>query len=89
MQNTPRPPDVPVRLSVTHADHLARPDRRLTFALAAIIVAYVAAVAYLASTGRFVFIWKTTIVPVLFLVALVTRRFAPFVRDWSVFLGAV
>jgi hypothetical protein len=66
-----------------------RSDRGAVIALAAIIVVYFAAIGYLAATGRFAFVWKTTIVPMLLLVALVTRRFAPFVKDWSVFLGAV
>ncbi len=67
----------------------ARVDRRAAIALTAIVVAYLAAIGYLASTGRFVFVWKTTTVPALFLVALVTRRLAPFVKDWAVFLGTV
>jgi membrane-associated phospholipid phosphatase len=72
-----------------HARLEDRFDRRAAIALAAIIVTYVVAIGYLAATGRFGFVWKTIIVPVLFLVALVTRRFTPFVKDWSVFLGAV
>ena len=72
-----------------HPSRDARLDRRAVIALTTIVAVYIGAVAYLASTGRFAFVVKTTIVPALFLVALVTRRFAPFVKDWSVFLGIV
>ena len=75
--------------SVPDFNREARPDRRASITLAAIVIMYLVAVGCLASTGRFVFVWKTITVPALFLAALVTRRFAPFVKDWSVFLGVV
>jgi membrane-associated phospholipid phosphatase len=53
------------------------------------LLLYVVIIAFLAITDRFVFINKSTVVPILFLVAALTRSFVPFVRDWSVFLSAV
>lgn len=55
----------------------------------AVILLYLGALVVLALTGHFGFIFKTAIVPVLFLVALVTRRLTPFVRDWAVFLSLI
>jgi membrane-associated phospholipid phosphatase len=57
--------------------------------VAATVGVYVGAVAVMVALDRYGFIWKSLIVPGLVLAALVTRRFARFVNDWAVFLGAV
>ncbi|MBK8481470.1 MAG: phosphatase PAP2 family protein [Proteobacteria bacterium] len=56
---------------------------------AAIILLYLGALGVLALTGHFGFIFKTAIVPVLFLVAMATRRFKVFICDWAVFLSLI
>lgn len=63
--------------------------RSTTWVPVAIILLYLGALVVLALTGHFGFIFKTAIVPVLFLVALVTRRFKVFLRDWAVFLSLI
>jgi hypothetical protein len=60
---------------------------RSTRLFVALVVLYAAAIALLYAFGLFGFFFKTVIVPSLFAVAYLTRRFASFVRDWSVFLG--
>jgi hypothetical protein len=57
--------------------------------LTVLIGIYVVVVAVLAATGRYMFIFKTSIIPVLILVALLMGRLTVFVNDWSVFLASV
>ena len=60
---------------------------RSTRLFVALVAIYALALALLYAFGLFGFFFKTVIVPSLFAVAYLTRRFASFVRDWSVFLG--
>jgi membrane-associated phospholipid phosphatase len=60
--------------------------RRLFLGLCAI---YACALLALYALGLFGFLWKTVVVPSLFIVAYLAGRFRAFVRDWAVFLGAV
>jgi hypothetical protein len=64
-------------------------DPRTRTILVATIALYAIAMAALAVSGQFTFVSKTVVVPALFLVAVVTRRIGPFVRDWAVFLSVV
>jgi hypothetical protein len=57
--------------------------------LVALIAFYVEFIVALAFTGRFTFIAKTSVVPALIIVALLTRRIASFVNDWAVFLSSI
>lgn len=53
------------------------------------IVAVSTAIAVLTAVGRYAFIWKTAIIPVLLIAAFASRRFARFVDDWGIFLALV
>lgn len=70
-------------------DARTAPRRTAVRMLAALIGAYVSLIAALALSGRFTFVWKTSVVPVLLLAALSTRQGGRFVRDWAPFLGVV
>jgi len=70
-------------------DDLLALDARTKTILVATMALYAAAVAVLAATGQFTFVSKTVVVPALFLVAFVTKRIGPFIRDWAVFLSLV
>ena len=50
---------------------------------------YIAALAVMSLMGRYGFIYKTVIVPLLFFAALATRRGNQFLQDWAVFLSLV
>ncbi|HVZ74129.1 MAG TPA: phosphatase PAP2 family protein [Polyangia bacterium] len=63
--------------------------RRETAILIGLVVAYVTLDVALALTGRFTFIAKTAVIPVLVLVALRLGRLAAFVSEWAVFVAAV
>jgi tetratricopeptide (TPR) repeat protein len=39
--------------------------------------------------GRYTFLWKTAVIPVLLVAALVSRRFYRFIDDWSVYLAFI
>ena len=71
-------------LAASGRDPDALRSTRLFLALVAI---YALAIAVLYVSGQIGFFFKTVIVPSLFLVAYLARRFAAFVRDWSAFLG--
>jgi hypothetical protein len=43
----------------------------------------------MAALGRYAFIWKTLVIPLLLVAALLSRRFQRFVGDWAVFLALV
>jgi hypothetical protein len=77
-------PQQPSALVPSEAD-----SRRARAALSALVTLYALLIALLYSLGQFGFFWKTVIVPSLFIVAYLARRFSAFVRDWSVFLCAV
>jgi hypothetical protein len=65
------------------------PNRLLTWAVLAAIVGYVVAVVAFALAGWHAFIFKTTLVPLLLVVALVGNREKTFIQDWIVFLSVV
>jgi hypothetical protein len=79
----PEPPD--------RGDPRAKDERgnAKAYLIAALIAAYVLLIGALALSGRFTFVWKTSIVPVLLGTALVTRQVGRFVRDWAPLLGAI
>ena len=56
-------------------------DARTKAILFATIALYAATVAVLAVTGKFTIVTKTVVVPALFLIAVVTRRLGPFIKD--------
>ena len=64
-------------------------SQRARAALSALVTLYALAIALLYALGQFGFFWKTVVVPSLFIVAYLARRFTAFVRDWSVFLCSV
>jgi hypothetical protein len=72
---------------VTDSHH--RLDRRAAFVLVAVIGLYLGLLVVLAATGRFTFVWKTAVVPVMFLVALFTGSVVTFIRDWAAFLATI
>jgi hypothetical protein len=63
--------------------------RRARAVLIALVAAYVAGLVALYALGLFGFVWKTLVVPALFIVAYAAKRLGVFVRDWAVFLGAI
>jgi hypothetical protein len=63
--------------------------RRARRVFVVVVAAYVAILGIFFALGVFGFVWKTVIVPSLFVVAYVAGRLRAFVRDWAVFLGAV
>ncbi len=67
----------------------ARNLRRARALFLALVLAYAGALAVLYALGLFGFVWKTLVVPSLFIVAYAARRLHAFVRDWAVFLGAI
>jgi membrane-associated phospholipid phosphatase len=64
-------------------------ERRVRILLWVVIAAYVGAIVGLALAGRFTFVVKTAIVPVLVVFAAATGRAREFARDWTPFLGVV
>ena len=65
------------------------PSARLTLAVAVTTGVYMAVVVAFAAAGRHAFVFKTVLIPVLLLVAIVGQRARTFVQDWIVFLSAV
>ncbi len=63
-----------------------RRDGRVLFGA---VAAVAGGIAVMAACGYYAFIWKTAIIPVLLLVALLARRLDRFANDWGVFLGLV
>jgi hypothetical protein len=63
--------------------------RRARRWFAGLAFAYTLALALLYAFGLVGFVWKTLVVPALFIVAYAARRFESFVRDWAVFLAAI
>jgi membrane-associated phospholipid phosphatase len=70
---------------VGHSVAGVRADRVLVW----VVGFYVAVLAAMVVFGRYVFIVKSLVVPVLLLAALLSGRFKRFVNDWAVFLGMV
>src|SRR4030095_5532595 len=52
-------------------------------------VAMTLGIAALAALGRYAFIWKTAVIPILCIAALLSHRLSRFIRDWEVFLALV
>ncbi len=63
--------------------------RNQRWILLGVVGFYIAVLAAMSLMGRYGFIYKTVIVPLLFLAALASRRGAQFVRDWAIFLSLV
>ena len=63
--------------------------RREQALFAGVAAIYALALGLLFVFGNYGFVWKTLVIPSLFVVAWLAGRFRPFVRDWSVFLGAI
>jgi hypothetical protein len=76
-------------VALAGAANTGHPDdgARATRLFVALVAAYACVLGALYALGLFGFFFKTVIIPSLFLVAYLARRFASFVRDWSVFLG--
>jgi membrane-associated phospholipid phosphatase len=75
-----------------HAEPAPPPLRRgipLGWAVGLAVVGYVVVLSAFMLAGYRAFVWKTPLVPVLLLVALVGRRFRTFIQDWIVFLASV
>jgi hypothetical protein len=62
-------------------------DSRARVTLIAVVAFYVGALALLAYLGFYAMVFKTLVVPTLFLAALLSRQLGGFVRDWALFLG--
>jgi hypothetical protein len=63
--------------------------RREQGLFAGLAVTYALALGLLFGSGNFGFIAKSLVIPSMFVVAWLAGRFRGFVRDWSVFLGAI
>ena len=80
-------PEPPVNIGdMTTSLEAGRRARRV---FVAAVVCYGLTVALLAAFGLFGFIWKTVVVPALFIIAALLGRLRSFVRDWAVFLAAI
>lgn len=67
----------------------AAPSKRARWVFLGLVAVYALTVAILAALGIFAFLWKTAVVPALFVAAALLGRLRGFIRDWAVFLGAV
>lgn len=65
----------------------SEPDRRAAVLLGVLVASYVVLIVALSTSGRFTFVWKTSVVPALVAVALARRSLGAFVRDWAVYLA--
>ncbi len=75
---------------MTAGDRTAGGDeRRARRVFLGVVGGYALGVVLLAAFGLFGFIWKTVVVPALFIAAALLGRLRVFVRDWAVFLGAI
>jgi hypothetical protein len=72
---------------MTGTKHTA--DQRASWALALVLGLCTAGFALMAALHLYAFVWKTAVVPLLLLAALMSRRLHRFIDDWAVFLGAV
>ncbi len=59
------------------------------WALLGVVTFYITLLAVMSLMGRYGFIYKTVIVPLLFFAALASRRGTQFMRDWAIFLSLV
>lgn len=64
-------------------------DTRTRNIIKVTILAYVGILLVMALMGKFAFISKVSLLPIFFLVALVTKRLVSFIKEWSVFLALV
>ena len=67
----------------------SNPSRTVIWLLALMVVAWAGLLAVSAAMDRYIFVMKVMIVPVLFGLAVLTRRLKTFVNDWIVFLSFV
>jgi len=63
--------------------------QRETAMLVMLVSIYVVVIVTLALMGRYMFIFKTAIIPVIVLIALLMGRITVFVNDWLVFIASV
>ncbi len=64
-------------------------ETRARGALIGVIVLFALGVAVMAALGLYAFIWKTAIIPLLLLAALLSRRLDRFIDDWAIYLALV
>lgn len=64
-------------------------DRRTKLILTTLVLVYLTTISVMAALGYYFFIFKSAILPILFLVALLSSRFTLFLRDWAIFLSLV
>ena len=64
-------------------------ERRASWTLALVVGLCTAGFALMVAFDRYAFVWKTAVVPLLLLAALMSRRLERFIDDWAVFLAAV
>ncbi len=64
-------------------------ERRTRRVFLGVVAVYALGIGVLAAFGLFGFIWKTVVVPALFIAAALLGRLRVFVRDWAVLLGAI
>lgn len=67
----------------------ATTGRRERFILLATILLFVAGLGAMAAAGLYAFMWKTVVVPLIVVAALLSRRAGQFIEDWGVYLGLV
>jgi tetratricopeptide (TPR) repeat protein len=63
--------------------------RRDRLILAGTVLLFAAGLGAMALAGLYAFMWKTVVVPLIVVAALLSRRAGRFVEDWGVFLGLV
>lgn len=63
------------------------PDRRSRRIFTVAVVGAVGLLVLFALSGRFTFVTKTALVPLLFGIAVLTNRGTPFIKQWSVYLS--
>ena len=73
----------------TEQAHARAGDARVRDALSVLVTLYALGIGALYVLGLFGAFWKTALVPALFIIAYLARRFTAFARDWSVFLAAI
>jgi membrane-associated phospholipid phosphatase len=63
--------------------------RRDQFILLGTVCLFAAALGVMAAADLYAFMWKTVVVPLVVIAALLSRRAGKFIDDWAVFLGLV
>jgi hypothetical protein len=72
---------------MTHTKHKA--DRRASWPLTLVVGLCMTGFALMAALHVYAFVWKTAVVPLILLAALMSRRLDRFIDDWAVFFSAV